>query len=1541
MSSAIESQLNETFRDALVGYYLSEVVPNHVPIKEMGLSGKLKTANDLFEFLLLDVQVSQAVDSSYVASAISSLQQYVNAVLMGMEPGYLDQVLNANQLAEWRDQRSQYPIWAANQKLLYYPELYIDPMLRLHRSGYFKQLETDINQNKIEVDTVQEAVKAYLASFEEVANLSIINGYIDSNDFTTGTYYFIGKSRAEQQYYWRSVNMNDRPYVKGMEGPKSDYPNPGAWSDWEKANIGITPNTLEHTIRPVYFNNRLFVTWVDFSEVEQAEASTNEEGLLEVASAPKVKLTMYVSYKKYDSSWGAPRAYIEAQMDSGDLGKDVESIAIFDSSRSPQGMVLAIYSGEKGTGQFWRICLVDKNFNSEILIDAGDDADDLSSIKTIFSIVNYDRMQFQIDPVMNVAEIEDVVTPSGYRFNYDGLQELVKIADREDFSYRAADGKLALNSFIKGPGLTSRRHRIHCEFEFVRPQYCEFNIFLVSPAINGMYVLDERSSVVSDFEEEVLFSVRYATHSGSELLLIKEDDGVGVSLKNGSSLANYRIPLEFFDQNHDEGSITILHVLTKLPTASTFWRETYRFWFGFASSLVNLPLSILINTSSSSSSYNLAAGAKASVTIQVNPQTGLPESGYQSLDGNDFHVIYGVEAQIQEEGQGGGLHCVKVRLGFTAPDVDKYVSPRISLSAASGFGVSEYIDFTGSTLELNDEGTSERNSIRMNTLFARELVNKANVALENLLAWETQQLKEPPLDIELAPPMDFHGANGLYFWELFFHLPLMVAQRLNLERQFDGSDQWLGFIFDPSRKSDATGRPDYWNVRPLEEDSVRDYAMRMPIDPDGLASSNPVIYKKATYSYYIKNLIDRGDSAYRQLTPDSLTEAKLWYVRVTDLLGPRPDTMLINDWTPVSLTELHAASSAGLRAFEQKLLEQDERSQASAVANDGTSQIRFREQPLQLSTFTADPMLAEVDNPAFRVPLNAELVKHWDTVESRLYNLQHNLTLDGKPMSLPLFAAPLDPRALLAAFANGSAGGGLATLMGQEVGHYRYATLYNHASAAVEALIQFGNTLLSLIERKEASELQEVQQKQVWEFAQFAIELQEQTQKLEIENRNALLASQKIADQRALFYSQLADEGVSVGETTAIALLASARMTGGVAAISRGLSILAQAERMIGGFSIGNFHIGAPMLQAVATAGEATSDLNSMAADIVDRAEIYRRRQEDWEHAHNQARLESEQIDAQLKVCDEQARLTAIQLRQAKIAYEQARVNYEFLGKRFTKSQLYQWLNSQISSFYYQAYDTTLSLCLAVEACWQFERADFSSRFVRPSAWNDSYRGLLAGESLKLDLLKMNTAYLTRNERLLEIVKTVSARQLPASTPEAPTLNTGWDIVQDRLKEEGVAEFELTKAMLDDDYPNHYLRRIKRISVSLPVTVGPYQDIRALLTQTYSAVHLAPGDDVAPRENLRASQQIAVSTGVDDDGLFVFNFDDERYLPFEGTGVISRWTLEFPNREGQLKMIDSITDIIVHVRYTAKSGGSVTTRSQPARISKARAQKPQ
>jgi hypothetical protein len=193
---------------------------------------------------------------------------------------------------------------------------------------------------------------------------------------------------------------------------------------------------------------------------------------------------------------------------------------------------------------------------------------------------------------------------------------------------------------------------------------------------------------------------------------------------------------------------------------------------------------------------------------------------------------------------------------------------------------------------------------------------------------------------------------------------------------------------------------------------------------------------------------------------------------------------------------------------------------------------------------------------------------------------------------------------------------------------------------------------------------------------------------------------------------------------------------------------------------------------------------------------------------------------------------------------------------------------------------------------------------------------------LKVDLLKMESAYLSRNDRLLEITKTVSLRQLLEKDPDS-NVNEDWDTIHHRLRTQGNVDFELTQAMFDHDYPGQYCRRIARVSVSLPVTLGPYEDIRATLTQTYNNVELASVGINSVRENLRASQQIALSSGIDDDGMFTLNFDDDRYLPFEGTGAVSRWSLQFSNHATQQAALDSLTDIIVHVQYTAKPSEGV------------------
>ena len=65
---------------------------------------------------------------------------------------------------------------------------------------------------------------------------------------------------------------------------------------------------------------------------------------------------------------------------------------------------------------------------------------------------------------------------------------------------------------------------------------------------------------------------------------------------------------------------------------------------------------------------------------------------------------------------------------------------------------------------------------------------------------------------------------------------------------------------------------------------------------------------------------------------------------------------------------------------------------------------------------------------------------------------------------------------------------------------------------------------------------------------------------------------------------------------------------------------------------------------------------------------------------------------------------------------------------------------------------------------------------------------------------------------------------------------------------------------------------------------------------------------------------MVTSTGQNDSGLFEANLRDERFLPFENAGAISSWQLNLPD-EFRPFDYDTISDVILHFRYTAREGG--------------------
>ena len=178
-----------------------------------------------------------------------------------------------------------------------------------------------------------------------------------------------------------------------------------------------------------------------------------------------------------------------------------------------------------------------------------------------------------------------------------------------------------------------------------------------------------------------------------------------------------------------------------------------------------------------------------------------------------------------------------------------------------------------------------------------------------------------------------------------------------------------------------------------------------------------------------------------------------------------------------------------------------------------------------------------------------------------------------------------------------------------------------------------------------------------------------------------------------------------------------------------------------------------------------------------------------------------------------------------------------------------------------------------------------------------------------IDLQQLEGQFIESNYRELEVEHSFSMAQF------AP------DALAD-LRLTGACDFEVPEWFFDLTYPGQYRRRLKAVRVSIPCVTGPYANIGATLRMTHSEIRLsAPlvGQPLAPVSTvpLRHTVSIATSKGQNDAGVFDFSFRDERYMPFEGAGAISGWSLSMPKT---LRLFDyaTISDVILHLDYTAQ-----------------------
>jgi hypothetical protein len=238
---------------------------------------------------------------------------------------------------------------------------------------------------------------------------------------------------------------------------------------------------------------------------------------------------------------------------------------------------------------------------------------------------------------------------------------------------------------------------------------------------------------------------------------------------------------------------------------------------------------------------------------------------------------------------------------------------------------------------------------------------------------------------------------------------------------------------------------------------------------------------------------------------------------------------------------------------------------------------------------------------------------------------------------------------------------------------------------------------------------------------------------------------------------------------------------------------------------------------------------------------------------------------------------------------------------------------------YFQAYKVAFDAAQQAERALRFERGDPSSSFVEFSYWDSLKKGLFAGERLLVDLRRMESAHVEGDRRLLEVTRRVSLREdFPSALME--------------LTSTGRCEIEITEALLDGDFPGHYFRRLKTVSLTIAGVTKLHANVNCTLTLLENRMRTdanasgsyAPsgdGEDARFMVNPAPVQAVATSRPHADAGVFHLRFDDERYLPFEGAGAISKWRLELPQSDNALDLT-TIGDVVVTLAYTARGGGA-------------------
>ena len=822
-----------------------------------------------------------------------------------------------------------------------------------------------------------------------------------------------------------------------------------------------------------------------------------------------------------------------------------------------------------------------------------------------------------------------------------------------------------------------------------------------------------------------------------------------------------------------------------------------------------------------------------------------------------------------------------------------------------------------------------------------------------------------------APYVDFtwKSPNGIYNWELFFYVPIRIADKLISEEKYEAALEWIQLVFDPQGKKEGPERiarwadalpsgAQYWRFLPFyanpdadktileslavlnqSDNAEKKQDMQClidqwkfdPFEPHLIAKLRHVAYQKFVVMKYLNTLIARGDELFTVDTTESVNLAIQFYIMAADILGPKsaeaPDPSI--DKIKSALEMLAEAGKDGSLDWANTLLEYEDSMLIGRSRDKNTHQNKFPDRTSLISNISKQTFY-------FNVPRNENLMAFWDTVADRLYKIRNSLNIEGVKRTLALFAPPIDPGMLVRARAAGLSISDILADSGAALPHYRFKVLVAKALEIARDLRNMQETLLQALKDKDSEALAQLRLQHriaAKKLSQNIFDIQ--MKELETEASSLEIEKEKKAKTQEHHKSKIEKLKTDFENGYAKTMQKVADLREKVESAKRIASAMysipdLDAGGIVNAFGGIDFHVasygGRKLGEAAITMAESylSKALEREAAALQQKAKGEEKKESEEEaFEESVATDEIDQTEKSIIVNTIRQEQNEKEQELFEKELERDEEEYEFLCDKFTNKDLHEWLVKQLTKLSKTMCKLTTKVAKMAEKCYHFEIGDVemgnAKSFIGNSYWDGAYSGLLSADRLIADLHAMEVAYLENDKNELEITRDVDLKEIVVDKGDNQKTTVFNELIDSfnsdttRDKKFFSTDFYLSRELFSKEFSQpHIFERIR--NVQLQVVSTSEEQLSAELNMDRNVLYTPNG----VIENRIGVQTSATNSANSDCSKYNFDFRSDKFSPFEGAGIESHWQLIISASKNFVK--ESITKVILHISYTARNG---------------------